>query len=284
MEREVTEHLAEVFGPVKWFKKSIFGMRKEGWFVLETIPLPPKEELPHVISDIINGYPVDFANGQVRHYGFCGNPDHTIRDQRVSSILGILKEQSFKVAVCTGTEDCLMGQPIVIALEPRINYMVFPDHPHLNTGHKMTKGYFPDSFCYGYTVEPERFGPTKYDRYINTFDEVTLWLLRHQVWEATGSRYGNGIWIGPKEGALEPANYVRMLNPIGKCRCGKRKKYKDCHLPSDFKIEVEQRAKQLGVPKATVMQNLIYGLVNSWSNNVYLPHNQMLKFIDDILI
>jgi hypothetical protein len=284
MEQEVINKLVKVFGPVKWSKKSILGMRNEGWFLLKTIPLPPIDELPNVISDIMNGYAVDFANGKVRHYKNCKNPNHTILDYRVKSILDQLPEQSFKVAICTGSTDCLMGQPIAIALEPTINYMIFPDHPHLNMGNKLIKGYFPDSFCYGFIVEQERYGPTEYDRYINTFDEVTLWLLRHLVWVATRNKYGKGIWIGPAEGQLEPSIYGHMLNPLGRCRCGKNKRYRDCHLRTDIKIEVEQKAKQLGLSKELVLQNLINGLVNSWNHNILLSQNKMLKYISEKLI
>lgn len=67
----------------------------------------------------------------------------------------------FKVAVCTGTGNLLEGQPIAFSLESHINYTVYPDHPHLNTGGYIPelKKCLPDSFCYGYTVKPERYGP-----------------------------------------------------------------------------------------------------------------------------
>jgi hypothetical protein len=283
MEKEVIDKLTDVFGPVKWFEQKILGgFKNEGWFVLETVPLPPEDELEAVISDIINGCMVDFADGKVRHYSGCGNPEHKINDHRIKSVLPHLKKQSFKVAVCTGTDKMLEGQPIVISLEPRITYTIFPDHPHLNMGcyiHEINK-YLPDSFCYGFTVEPERYGPSVYDRYINTFDEITLWLLRHQVWEAVRDKFGKGVWIGPHEGKLPSWSFINKLNPQGKCRCGSKKIYRDCHLPIDLKPEITQYAKRYKIPEDAVLANKINGLTAIWNKNVFIPESHMISHIN----
>lgn len=287
MEEKVIDKLTKVFGPVKWFDQKIFeGIRNEGWFLLEITPLPPQSELKQVISDIMKGCPVDFANGKVRHYPGCGNPEHKITDNRVKAVLHQLLEQKYKVAVCTGTDRMLDGQPIVISLEPRITYSVYPDHPHLNMGGYIPelRKYLPDSFCYGYTVEPERYGPTEYDRFINLFDEVTLWLLRHQVWEAVRKQFGKGIWIGPREGVLPAWSYVNKLNPQGLCRCGNKKLYKDCHLILDLLPEVAHLAKRYKAPEKMILTNKIAGLNALWNKTVFLPESQMINTINETLI
>ena len=287
METKVIDKLTAVFGPVKWFDQKIFGgMRNEGWFVLETAPLPPENELKQVISDIMNGCPVDFANGKVRHFQGCGNTEHNITDYRINAILHELMEQKYTVAICTGTDKILEGQPIVISLEPRITYSIYPDHPHLNIGVYIPelKKYLPDSFCYGYTVEPERYGPTEYDRFINTFDEVTLWLLRHQIWESVRKKFGQGVWIGPHEGVLPAWSYVNKLNPLGKCRCGNKKIYKECHLTLDLKPEVALLAKRYKASEKTILANKIEGLEASWKKNVFVPESHMINTINKTLV
>lgn len=274
MDQVVIDKLSAAFGPVSWYKKSIIGFKNEGWFVLEVVPLPPQEELPLVISDIVNSSMVDFNGGKVRHYIGCANSNHNT-SRWIKEILPELVDQKFRIAICTGSDDYLMGQPIAIAIEPHINYMLYPDHPHLNLGGFYKGIYIPDSFCYGYTVSPEIYGPTEYDRYINTFDEVTLWLLRHQVWEALRKRSVKNKWIGPHEGELPPIAFAKSLNPFGNCRCGNKQLYINCHLSYD--IEDDPRLR------STEKKEIITELVQSWHRMVEAPHKLMLQKLNLML-
>ncbi|KAA0547398.1 hypothetical protein FZW96_11050 [Bacillus sp. BGMRC 2118] len=274
MEQETIQRLISDYGPAKYVDKSIFGFKGEGWFVLDSIPLPPKEEIEIVISDIIKDHEIAYLNGKVRHWPECSNK-HSILDIKVKEVLNFLEEKPFKIGVCAATdENFLGGQPIVIALNPTITYMNYPDHPHLNTGANYKGVYIPDSFCYGYTVEPDRYGPSVYEKYINVFDQATLWLLRHQVWEAIRILKGKGEWIGKhyKYGFDEPLVYAHWLSPISRCRCGKTKRYLECHLPIDIKKKVKEEAEKSERAYEEVQRNIINNLQNTWNTRIYQPH------------
>lgn len=283
MEQSVIQGLILDYGPVKWVKKSIFGFRNEGWFVIDTIPLPPEDEIELIVSDIINHQEIAYANGKVRHWHEC-KQTHPITNQMVKDVITSLKKEPFRIAICTGDDKFLEGQPIVISLNPTITYMNYPDHPHLNTGGFYGGVYIPDSFCYGYTVEPERYGPSDYEKFIRVFDEATLWLFRHQLWAAIRSKYGKGEWIGKHDkNGLPPLVYANWLNPLSKCRCGKKKKYIECHLPLDIAPSVTKRAKETNQSPKEIREEMIKQLCLTWNKRISNPQTETLKKLNRML-
>lgn len=280
MQQSDIKRLIQDFGPASWVDKSLFGFKDEGWFVLQTIPIPPEDEIKKVISDIIKNHEIAYADGKVRHWYECEQQTHSISNQVVKEVISTLKEESYRIAVCAASDEkYLGGQPIAIALNPTITYMNFPDHPHLNSG-GFNKGVFiPNSICYGYTVEPERYGPTQYDKYIRVFDEVTLWAFRHQVWKAIRGKFGKGQWIGRhyKYGFDNPLFYADCINPLLKCRCGKNARYLECHLPLDISEVVKKRAKEQNKKTIDIQNEIINDLVKTWRSRVEIPQTEMLK-------
>lgn len=283
MEQQVIQQLTQDYGPAKWISKSIFGFKQEGWFLLETTPLPPLDEIEQVVSDIIFEQEIDYYKGQVRHWPDCKNP-HVIKDRVIKKVISSLKEETFRIGVCTGNERMLEGQPIVIALKPTISYMNFPDHPHLNSGGGTPGHYLPDSFCYGYTSEKERYGPSTYEKFIRVFDESILFLFRHQVWLAVRNELGEGQWIGPGYKLGLPSEvYPEFLNPMGKCRCGKNTRYAHCHLPSDLRPYVERVARTAKKPKKEIEIERIRFLYQTWKLRVENPHKDVIQKLNLML-
>ncbi len=283
MEQSVIQRLIQDYGPVKWVDKSIFGFRDEGWFLIETIPLPPDDELEKVVSDIIDDNEISYDEGKVRHWPEC-KYSHAIKNKTVKDIIENLEYQKFRIAVCAHSEkDFLDGQPIVIGLNPSITYMDYPDHPHINTGGHTREGvYIPDSFCYGYN--PNIYGPSEYERYIKVFDESTLWLLRHQIWEATRNRFNEGDWVGKHfKGGLPSGWYALYLNPLDQCRCGSKKIYKLCHMQSDIRDGISYFAKKQKKDKKATEIELLRKLSIPWHKRVGEPQREMISKLNAIL-
>lgn len=274
------EYLTQEFGPTRWIKLNA----AEGVFFLKVTPLPPPDELERVISDICTGgIPVYVNNGKVYHSDECQARRHVIKNPAVKRSLQRLKEETFNVAIHPNItvdpmkeEPLLGGQPIAIAYDPAITYMNYPDHPHLNMGDLQkrlpgTNYLMTDSICY--TSQPKKLGNTQRKRLLTTFDEVTIWLLRFQIWVATRELTGRGIWIGPQEGQLEANSFPFRLNPQGPCRCGSRKTYYTCHLTEDL----EKVKQKQGDYVATDLKKRIE--LGWWNSAVRKPQ---IKLFEDL--
>lgn len=277
MKREIIEQLEEVF-PAQWFPNPIKGHRDLGWFLLEINPLPPLDELELVVSDIIRDNIVDVSWGQIRHSHDCRRK-HKI-PQLVKKVLGNLEEQKFLVAVYPGKHGVYSGQPIAVAIEPQINYALYPDHPHLNVGHYTAQLngkniFIPDSFCY--IDDPSKLGVDTYERLLNAFCKISVWLLRHQVWLETRKVMTKGIWIGLEGKPLLPSEYPLFLNPSGMCRCGNEKQYMNCHMPSDLDREAKELAKRGNGSIDVIKRQLTFKYVRLWNGTKNIPQSSMLN-------
>ncbi|WP_442600455.1 hypothetical protein [Neobacillus sp. D3-1R] len=277
MKREIIEQLQEVF-PAQWFPNPIKGHKELGWFLLEINPLPPLDELELVVADIIKDITVDVSWGKVYHSNGC-NWKHSI-PQLVKKVIGNLEDQKFLVAVYPGKPGILGGQPIAVAIEPQINYVLYPDHPHLNVGHYTPhlngKNFFiPDSFCY--TDDPSKLGSDTYERLLTAFCKISVWLFRHQVWLETRKIMTQGLWIGLEGKPLLPNEYPLFLNPSGMCRCGSKKIYMDCHMHSDLDKEAKVLANSSKKNADIIKRQLIFKYATSWNNTKGIPQNEMLN-------
>jgi len=73
-------------------------IRKDGWFLLETTPLPPKDQLLNVIADICNGRPVHIEDNSLNHSDNCTDNEHILPKKDRQTILEAveaLTEQKF---------------------------------------------------------------------------------------------------------------------------------------------------------------------------------------------
>lgn len=270
MDEHIIKQLQEYF-PVKRVK----GFNNSGWFLIEITPFPPADELPLIVSDIINDRTIDVSsNGQVRHYLDCHH-EHPV-PANIKKILSKLKEQTFLVAVHPGNFNVYQGQPIAIAIEPKITYTVYPDHPHLNVGNvTMLDGkqvFLPDSFCY--TDRPFELGFDPVQRLIKGISMISIWLLRHQIWLLTREHQFKREWIGPEADPFKPEEYPLFLNPNGLCRCGKNSLYKTCHMSHDIELLLKQitEGKKEGYSKVQVFNS-----ISNWNMYRGNPQEQFIN-------
>jgi hypothetical protein len=288
MDKNVVDDLKSKFGPVKFFSgpfKTIPG----NWFLLELNPIPLNSEIKDVTSDICRNASVKVSNGKVKHdYDNCDQENHSFssKSRHVEKIISDLKDKKYYIAVYPGDEKILNGQPIAIPLKPEINYIRFPDHPHLNTmGAKDVQidgfnFHLPDSLCY--TSDPNELGTDKSKRLLYAFDLITIWLFRHEIWLKTKESYGKGTWIGPEAARFSPYIYPQILNPLGKCRCGKNKKYVDCHRSYDMKKLRKMKKKNNKISLNS--GRISYQTAGSWENNICNPQKRSLDILQNILL
>ncbi|MEQ2529430.1 SEC-C metal-binding domain-containing protein [Bacillaceae bacterium CLA-AA-H227] len=255
------------------------GLTNEGWFLLEINPFPAQTELEKIVSDIDNIRPVGVQGGKLIHLEYCGEINHNIRQKEVRKAMKDIENQSFKVAVYSGFTNLqvLQNQPIAIVLEPEISYFTYPDHPHLNVGgfDNANNFYFPDSLCY--TDNPKLLGNSKKERLLNAFDQISIWLLRHQIWEASRKYKRRGSWIGPEAGTFSPYDYPPILEPLRKCWCGSGKLYKDCHCESDLTALANKEAEEKGIPLEQMKRMILHHKLNVWEQRFRLPKRKSLN-------
>lgn len=289
MDNSLFNDLKKDFGNVKWVDQNLKGITKQGWFLLEINPVPVQEEINLVASDIIEGRTVGVTGGKLSHWNECGNAKHYIGSKIIRKALKNLKQQTYFVAVYTGEVGFkgLKNQPIAIVLDPEITYINFPDHPHLNGSifDPFNRFFFPNSLCY--TDSPEDLGSNEKERILNAFDQISMWLFRHQVWVETRKYIEGGIWIGPEAAPLPPYEYPGMLNPNGKCRCGSNKSYSACHRTQDLtelaKMKAAYERKTLDQAKMSLLPYMSNGFSN-WKATVETPTVKSLNKLKSILL
>ena len=202
------------------------------WYLLDTCPLPDYDEIIKVIYDIEhnNSISFDLDTKQLVHNSKCKETQHSL-SKYLLKVANALSSKHFTIAVFDNKDPyILQGQPIAIAIEPRITHLNFPDNPHLNA----PRSILPSSICY--TDSPNSLGEQfEGNRLFDTFFILTEWLFRHQIWEKHRELFGKGLWIGPSAPPdSTPGDFLNFIPPFGRCRCGKNKKYSDCCMKKDM--------------------------------------------------
>lgn len=286
MDDSLIYDLQAEFGQVVSWHSVSNGITKEGWFLLEITPFPEKGELNKIVADIENGRTVGVTGGQLTHLSECDEKHHVIKSGIVQKALKDLSEKTFKVAVYAGNTSLkeLDSQPIAIVLEPKISYFLFPDHPHLNAGafDKINGFYFPNSLCY--TDNPAELGDSLKDRLLEAFSQISIWLFRHQIWEATRKYKKMGEWIGPQADRAEDYVYPLLLNPNGVCRCRSGKKYSICHRLSDVNAFLTKF--QTAQPMVTKEKPNLLGwiTIERWEREVNQPSVHSIEKLKELLL
>jgi len=234
MTEQGASSITDTFRFVKWMRPN--GAAVKGWFRLEISPFPSPAELPLIISDIHGGHDigVSYSDGHLFHDPGCLanhelDPD---MDRIMRKVINTVKPRTFRLALLPGVPGVAHGQPLAVGLDPRLDYTSFPDHPHLNAGN----GEHPDSLCY--TDNIPALGATEMERISEAIRLISIWLFRHTIWQESRRYHSPGIWIGPAAPSdIQAADYPKLIDPEGRCRCGKSSKYKNCHLPGDLKLQ-----------------------------------------------
>ena len=274
MDNSLLSNLKSEFGFVKFRDGADTDLTKEGWFLLEITPFSSNQDNIQVVSDIMEGKPVDVKGGTIGHLNTCGETEHRISSNIVKKALRKVKPATFLVAVYTGQTEVMGKSPVAVVLEPDISYVKFPDHPHLNMGFydAKRKFYFPDSLCLA--GREHDWGQDEKDRLLEVFCQISIWLYRHLVWVATREYKPKGEWIGPGADPLPGYCYPRHLNPHGECHCGSKKRYKDCHRLQDLQELIKQIAFYENTPIEEVRKRAMPFATNGytlWRNNVGIP-------------
>ena len=210
-----------------------FGLLSGDWYLLDITPLPTPEDITSVVSDIVSGDIIAFNDGKLIHNDTCVKTSHELLSE-LEDVLRSLKPTNFKFAVFDNRTKMLHGQPICFSISPKIDFINFPDHPHINAPSIPNK--IPSSICY--SSDPNNLGKfTEGDRILDTLLLISEWAFRQQIWSATRKKNGKGIWIGPQSKTeITSKNYLELIDPKGRCHCGKQKKYYDCCYHADLEV------------------------------------------------
>ena len=166
-------------------------------------------------------------SGIQKKCGFAHDP----KRQKWSSIR--LNERKIRVGLEYPTE--LVG--IVGPIHPRFRVLshgiIGRHHPHLFRGNagKDLWACPITPYCTDWTWG---VGGT-----LGYLDQCALWLLKTEVWNATGGDSFPSLarWIGP-EASHQPAKVLLEANANGPCRCGRGNQYRDCCMATDMALAV----------------------------------------------
>ena len=263
MDAKFVDELSIYFGKIK-----ISAVHKD-WCLISINPLPPKNEIEAVLSDLYQDVGCNIKDGKIRHSDTCEKKEHLI-PKRVADCISLLKDDNFKIAISVKEDAPPFNQPLAICLNPFISYFEYPDHMHINAPtFRNGNLYVPESICYN--KDPSVLGTDSKERIQKAIGMIVIWMFRHQVWLATRECYGmsKGIWVGKHTPYFDnPSEYFLLLNPLGKCRCGSMKLYKDCCMAKD--------ASEYRKTKPDDFR------IYNWLSNMKLPRDKAIEQIKDI--
>lgn len=229
------------------------------WYYVKVNPIPIKEELIKVVSDLMLEKKVHITpNCKVEHYDECGNPSHHV-DRELKKILMEAPDEFFNqeytlmikapyLDMKTG-QNVLNGQPLVFVINPYINFDSYPDHPHING---YSSNLIPTTICY--TGDYEFFKHKSMDeKVVYAVQQSTIWLLKHAIWVFLKIIKYHSPWIAPAGDVIPPESKIDFLNLNGVCMCGSNKPFKDCCLKPLF---VKRFNRTLTQPIANEIQKI----------------------------
>lgn len=221
MNNILTNELMNKFSSIKKIIHNPPNLPAGDWLLLEVNPCISNEQNKLILSDIINGEPIYvLGDGSLEHYCKCNASNHEI-DLFYNKIAKDIRFVKYKVVIWIENGTNKFCKPLAFVIQPEISLNVFPDHPHINVSESL-----PDSICY--TDE-------NIIKISSAIEQVFIWLYRHEVWIAS-RKSKNSKWIGEQVITHPYDKFMHLLNPIGLCRCGKNKKYSNCHLLDDYTL------------------------------------------------
>lgn len=270
-------NVCESFAP---FKKSIMknlGKYSGEWYFLNITPISTFSEICKIAYDIQYSLPITIHYGKLIHNINCKVQNHKLPNL-LTKVINALESKSYKIAIYDNKNPQLfLGQPLIICINPKISFINYPDHPHLNSPIFGKKEYFPTSLCY--TDAPNMIGQ-KFGNRINDSIFFTLeWLFRHQIWEKHRDSFGKGLWIGQSaKSDITSEAHFNILNPDNRCHCGKNKKYFECCMKKDYSLIYRD---SLFNERYNLNLNLnINKLKNIWTIEILLNENSFLNKLE----
>lgn len=214
------------------YSRSCFQLSpSQGGFLLTQIrPAPEKSEQGRLLEDLQLGHTVGVGrNGGVRHR----SDDCLNEGKHPETLSGLrLPNRSWLIELAYPPAP---GNPFPIhprarVVLPNLDSQVVYAHPHM---HKAFGARIQDAWAC--PLPPHS---TEWQWYpgatLAYLDQVAIWVLKTEVWLATGGGIGQlGVWLG-ESASHEPGDVLAEVNPQGPCRCGRGLRYAECHLVSDL--------------------------------------------------
>ena len=192
-------------------------------------PIPDPEDAAPILADLEEGKPVNIGpHGKVRHSRNCG-----IDLEKHSRNLSLVRltGRPFSVELEYPAHRLDQAGPVhpkFRVLNPQVTPQTYPHHPHIFYD-QVTGDSWACPLSAQDTTWQWELGAT-----VNYLDHCALWLLKTEVWAATGGRVlpGLGRWIGPAT-SHQPEIVLRETDMDGPCRCGGGQIYKNCCFVRD---------------------------------------------------
>lgn len=202
-----------------------------GWRVVMD-PIPPADELHAVLADLEQGFICDVGlRGRIQHSDAdCGSmsPDHEVLLPRVRvPRRPYIVELIYPLKLNGGAGPI---HPQARVVQPEMTFRTYPRHPHMNGDlrHSWPCPLSPHATTWSWAE-----GATW-----SYLAHVALWILKTEAWARTGGGIGRqGTWVGDAT-PHTPLHVLSTVDPIGPCRCGRGKRYEDCHLALDLNVAV----------------------------------------------
>lgn len=199
-------------------------------------PVPDDTEQGRVFADLQRGFTVAIdSGGKVRHRDDdCGGGD----DHEVLLAGLHLPRRSWLIALAYPPQP---GNPFPIhprarVVVPSLSLGLAHAHPHMHKAPR--EGRWDAWAC---PLPPHTTGWQWYPGATLAYlDQVTFWILKTEVWLATGGGVGQmGTWLGGYA-SHEPGDVLSNIGPDDPCRCGRGIRYADCHLPLDVAAAIHR--------------------------------------------
>ncbi len=245
----IYEKLRKEFGPIHWVQIPNHSkiIAPGDWLLARIKPIPLREHLRTFVNICIEEKTFCVDKGKLT-LDVDDPINEKITNKAVEKVLNKLEDPIYEIMIYLNTTEACSYQPLVFSINPLINYLTYPTHPHINcyfNDIKVMQGkyFFPQSICYN--DANNSLGDTEYEIIKESLWNTSLWHFRHRIWEETQNSTNKGIWIGPNKEYFDNGyNYLTELNPYGLCRCGRNKKYYECCMEKDLK-ELDKISKNI---------------------------------------
>lgn len=197
-------------------------------------PIPRPEDLAMVLADLEAEEEVSIGlNGKISHSGDCATPRE--KHQKRGLALRLAHRRFTAELEFPPNLFAVLGpvHPKFRVLDPVTSLRTHPAHPHL-FGDNRTGDAWACPVTAQTTTWKWQTGAT-----LEYLDQCAIWLLKTEVWAATGGRVlsGFGRWIGPST-SHQPRDVLRATDSEGPCRCGSGQKYKECCFVRDLRAAI----------------------------------------------
>lgn len=187
-------------------------------------PIPSPDELSFVLADLEDAEAVNIGPlGKIRHSPHC-RIDFVKHRRNLPTVR--LADRSFTVELEYPTR--FLGEagsihPRLRVIHPEISQKTHPNHPHLYYDKWTGDSWACPIWAQDATWQWDLGGT------VNYLDNCSIWLLKTEVWVATGGRIFTdfGRWVGPAA-SHHPLDILKETDLEGPCPCGNGRIFNNC--------------------------------------------------------